>query len=513
MRQSLLALLLLAISQLLAVDSPIRAADPPFSHRTSFQDLSKLFDDSRVSTQPASCAATACHGGPRPGVAKANASRGAEYPLWLQRDPHARAHHSLSSEQGTRILQRMKIVDGSEITNRAGLNACLSCHNNSDRPLTDAMGNLRLEGVACDQCHGPSQQWRNVHYSGQWPALESNGESSVLGFVSNQDLLTRARMCASCHIGDARRNMNHDMIAAGHPPLFYEFATYHNRLPKHWRDPRSRDNEHYESTLWLVGQVAALEAQVALIQSRASVRASASSSGDDAQTIWPEFAHLDCAGCHQPLLEDIASQHSASRARWSQWNRWGMQVILNSSSPPRTQTDAHVSIKIALRQAIDELEQQLRSPLAKRQEIEACAARLQNALSQWVALPEMQPSLHSYSTAQLVSLLANQPSRSAEDGDANLTWESLSQLYLAGVATRRQWPAPDAQAFHPYPSKPDLNNAQTRASEMSLADQLRHHLLFSPDNSSPQFQVPSSANTDALQILKRLQHMRSRECP
>ena len=31
--------------------------------------------------------------------------------------------------------------------------------------------------------------------------------------------------------------MNHDMIAAGHPALHYEFATYHECQPKHWREP------------------------------------------------------------------------------------------------------------------------------------------------------------------------------------------------------------------------------------------------------------------------------------
>lgn len=502
MRQSLTVLLLCAFSEMLAVDLPIRAAEPPYPHRTSLQELSKLFGDSRASIQAAaSCAATACHGGSRPGVAKATASRGAEYPLWLQRDPHARAHHSLSSEQGTRILQRLKILDGSEITNRAGLNACLSCHNSSVQILTDSTANLRMEGVACDQCHGPSQQWRHVHYSGQWPALVAGAESSSLGFVSNQDLLTRARMCASCHIGASGRNMNHDMIAAGHPPLLYEFATYHNRLPKHWRDPRSRDSEHFEATLWMVGQVAALEAQVALIQSRASARAGR----DDPQAIWPqaiwpEFAHLDCAGCHQPLLEDNASESFANRARWSQWNRWGVEVILDGSSPPSSRADGQGALKTALRDAINDMEQQLGSPLARRQEIEACASRLQNALSQWVAQPEMQPSLHNYSSAQLVSLLANTTSRSvAGEVAAKPNWESLSQLYLAGLATRRQWPATDAQA--------------STASAMSLADQLRNHLLFSPNTSGAQFQVSPIANTDAIEFLRRLQQMQSRERP
>ena len=124
-------------------------------------------------------------------------------------------------------------------------------------------------------------------------------------------------MCASCHVGDRQRNMNHDMIAAGHPPLFYEFTTYHHRLPKHWRDPRTKDAEHYESTLWFVGQIAALEAQVALIESRA----------ENTSAAWPEFAHLDCAGCHQPLTANRQSgQHPAAHT-----GRIGSARVLRSS--------------------------------------------------------------------------------------------------------------------------------------------------------------------------------------
>ena len=47
-----------------------------------------------------------------------------------------------------------------------------------------------------------------------------------LGMIDTKNLLVRAPTCASCHVGSADQDMNHDMIAAGHPPLRFEQASY-----------------------------------------------------------------------------------------------------------------------------------------------------------------------------------------------------------------------------------------------------------------------------------------------
>lgn len=170
-----------------------------------------------------SCAAASCHGGPRPGIAQTQVSRGSEYQLWLERDPHARSWRTISSQQSVEMMQKLKIMDGHQIIDQAGFDNCLACHNTTKRFDEPRSHVQRQEGVGCAACHGPEQLWARTHYQWGFDALAATD----VGFVPNGDLLARARMCASCHVGDQDRDMNHDLIAAGHPPLRYELATYH----------------------------------------------------------------------------------------------------------------------------------------------------------------------------------------------------------------------------------------------------------------------------------------------
>ena len=121
------------------------------------------------------------------------------------------------------------------------------------------------------------------------------------------DPLTRAQSCAQCHVGSPHREVNHDLIAAGHPRLNYEHAAYHGRLHKHWRDEQDRrNNPEYELQLWAAGQLGSAEAALKLLQWRAG-------GGEDEQTgasdnasvttkpVWPEFAEYECSACHHNL--------------------------------------------------------------------------------------------------------------------------------------------------------------------------------------------------------------------
>ena len=74
----------------------------------------------------------------------------------------------------------------------------------------------------------------------------------------------RATICSGCHVGApadlgrsfAVRDMNHDMIAAGHPRLNFDFGEFMRRLPRHWHqaNPASPVRE------WLIGRVVHAEA-------------------------------------------------------------------------------------------------------------------------------------------------------------------------------------------------------------------------------------------------------------
>ena len=72
--------------------------------------------------------------------------------------------------------------------------------------------------------------------------------------------------------------MNHDLIAAGHPRLTFEYAAYHDLLPRHWRDKASeaepwevqskKFGNDFEARAWLLGQAVTAQATVKLTEAR-----------------------------------------------------------------------------------------------------------------------------------------------------------------------------------------------------------------------------------------------------
>jgi hypothetical protein len=79
--------------------------------------------------------------------------------------------------------------------------------------------------------------------------------------------------------------VDHDLIAAGHPPLRFELSLYHARLPKHWDEQKDRTGQpDFEARLWLLGQ-----ATSALAATQLSISARL------------DLAAYDCFGCHHDL--------------------------------------------------------------------------------------------------------------------------------------------------------------------------------------------------------------------
>jgi len=118
--------------------------------------------------------------------------------------------------------------------------------------------------VSCEACHGNAGQWLQPHTSWKGDRTESYKQT---GLKPLYDLGERALACAGCHMGAPAdgdhpvRDMNHDMIAAGHPRLNFDFAEYQRRLPKHWQEKdRTKSDlpprELNEARVWYVGRLA-----------------------------------------------------------------------------------------------------------------------------------------------------------------------------------------------------------------------------------------------------------------
>jgi hypothetical protein len=228
-----------------------------------------------------SCAAAACHNGNF-----AHGSTGSEYTTWITRDPHAKAYEVLFAEAATAMQKHLKRPAPAHEDRR-----CLQCHVAPGHDATKRPSYFPTDGVSCESCHGPAQKWLNLHHLDAWQSLD-RAAKKALGMNDTRALSGRAQVCAPCHVGTAGADVDHDLIAAGHPRLHFEFAAFHAYMPRHWPDAKDRAGRpDFDAQLWTAGQLATAKASLELLAGRAA----------DKNKPWLEFAEHDCLACHHDL--------------------------------------------------------------------------------------------------------------------------------------------------------------------------------------------------------------------
>src|SRR5207302_8379860 len=139
---------------------------------------------------------------------------------------------------------------------------------------------LRQDGVGCESCHGPAERWLGAHTRYGWDRLSPSEKETRFGMRPTKALDKRVGICVDCHVGSPGRDVNHDLIAAGHPRLSFEFGAYLANMPHHWKGSKQTQGPDYDATAWAIGQVASGQAALALLSDRASRQTAP----------WPEFA-------------------------------------------------------------------------------------------------------------------------------------------------------------------------------------------------------------------------------
>jgi hypothetical protein len=436
-----------------------------------------------------SCAAVACHNAGGPMGAKQS-----EYATWLQYDPHARAFAVLSNSRSLRIERNLYGHDRLATED----DRCLRCHAPAGAANDDAGEVLRREGVGCEACHGPAQEWLAEHYTSAWQ-LKSNAEKGELGYRPTKDLLFRARSCVPCHVGTPEQQVDHDLIAAGHPRLAFELGAYHAILPKHWRqqDDKVR-NADFEIRLWALGQVASAQAAYRLVAFRAAVHADGSSQPKP----WPEFAEYDCFSCHHDLQpagwrrapESLGvrtvNQPVQYRAvlRWATWYRSELNRALSlRSANPDQMTLKEFRRSIPFFRKLTELPAMMEEG-KDRQSIaetaESAADRLEPVLHALAAREPFSPAAVRAAFADAVGAGAMEVTRASVtklDPDAE-DWQQAAQRYFAVAAM--------------YNALTDLDQQARDAQERALIDQLGSLLEF-PRQGSVRYSSPATANESA----------------
>jgi len=374
----------------------------------------------------ASCSASACHGGGSAGT------RGSEHTTWAPQatphasgDPHSRAYRVLFNADSVRMAKAIGGGPAHENT------LCLKCH--APAGLTNPAA--RSEGVGCSACHGSSEKWLDSHYLPEWKAKSSREKSSE-GFVPTKNLTVRISNCVACHVGGSDREVNHDLIAAGHPRLAFEYTRFHfaTNYRRHWDE--ATPQPEFELRAWLIGQAATARAAVYVLHGRA-VKAKTASAP------WPEFAGLSCFACHQSVGEGTV-KGTLGKPEWE---------VFHTATLTAASTHASTVLPNVKRPGLvkyGELRKTMGAANPKPADVEPLAAAARAELDAWLA--ELQAAEESQprspqAAAQAFDLtlfLSHAGSNAAE-------WDSLAAHYLGAAA---MYHAAGGEKARPKSAKP-----------------------------------------------------------
>ena len=241
---------------------------------------------------PGSCAATSCHGSVKP-VAESRILQN-EYSTWIIKDKHSKAYQALTGDIGERMAHILKLGSKAEDAPK-----CLACHALYTTPTQRGRPFEIADGVSCENCHGPSSAWLGPHTERQW----THEKSIALGMVDTRNVIHRTEKCLECHLGSQNEFVDHEMIAAGHPDLYFELDSFSAVEPRHWKTPREsapgkpvEDGAWSGVRDWSTGQAVQLRASLERLSWRAK--------GEryDKKDVWPEYAELSCFACHHALV-------------------------------------------------------------------------------------------------------------------------------------------------------------------------------------------------------------------
>jgi hypothetical protein len=382
-----------------------------------------------------SCSSSSCH---NDNAGKGR--KGSEYTTWAGYDRHARAFQVLYDERSQRIVRNLpdsKTDDKGEVLPATEQPLCLKCHATTNGDLTTTKKGERFQlsdGVGCEACHGPAEKWLNTHYQEDFRRL-SDEDKAKAGLWPMKDLSYRVKVCSSCHVGDAERGMevNHDLIAAGHPRLSFEFAGFQAVAPRHWLEQEAKwkkEQPDLEARHWIVGQIAAARSAVKQLQVRAESAAAAEKNNKEGKP-WPEFSEYGCFSCHQNLkpseLGDKAPKkdHYVGALPWGKWYLVGPETYAGLSGGKPEEAVASVG----------KLRELMQKPTPVAADVAEEAKKAAEALDQWAAKAAAQKPLSAADAKKVLDGLIAEGEKRAGAMD----WDEAAQYYLALAAFHQAW--------------------------------------------------------------------------
>ena len=180
-----------------------------------------------------SCSSSSCHGG---GGSSQN-----QYAVWSLRDFHSQRPFATLT-----TARSKQICDALGIKNPAENSRCTVCHAPLQTVPAERRPGVKLsEGVSCESCHGPAENWLRGHTRPDW----SHENRTTAGMRDLKDLYQRANTCVACH-----QTVELSLLKAEHPELIFEMDGQTVSEPRHWREATNFNG----GQAWLVGQAVAL---------------------------------------------------------------------------------------------------------------------------------------------------------------------------------------------------------------------------------------------------------------
>ncbi len=231
------------------------------------------------------CANSICHGSVQP--FKDSTVLQNEYVTWSRVDKHARAYRVLFSEQSQRIARNLGLKNPAHEEK-----VCLDCHA-QNVPTSLRGERFKIEdGVSCEACHGPSGRWLKSHVENG----ATHEQNLANGLFPTGDAVQRARLCLSCHLGNADRFVSHRIMGAGHPRMSFELDTFTTVEPAHFKidsDWEKRKQLWDGVKVWAIGQAIVVSEMMDILLDPKRGR----------DGLFPELVLFDCHACHHPMSD------------------------------------------------------------------------------------------------------------------------------------------------------------------------------------------------------------------
>ncbi len=432
-----------------------------------------------------SCSAVACHGSIKSFDRSISKVRRNEHTTWMSSDAHSRAFQVLFGERSEHIERSLAKSEGG-YTKASQDVRCLVCHT-TPRPARElaATSWLHADGVGCEACHGASERWLGPHTTGSWSGKDRREKEDQWGLWNTKNLARRALICAGCHVGEHSpdggtvRDVNHDLIAAGHPRLNFELAAFLDNMPSHWDEKdenagpagSNRRAANFPARAWAVGRLTTTKAALALLEKRVAEAEAApepvEAHGSSAVTRtarWPEFSEYGCFSCHHDLCDQTWRRGPRLKGVAPGSPRWGTWILPGTSE--------------LLGQLVAEPDGQAANALLNRVTI---------AMEKPDSLPQIKAAAHDAAGSLekcLASVATNQCDvatverliekiDSPEAWDHVASWDEAAGRYLALVPLYQSW-----QAQNP-------GRAQEQQALRKRLDALLERLKFPKGSDSP----------------------------